>query len=180
MIQNNGRNGIRVASASHAGIEGNLIDNNKGAGIGVDISSSADIGIQGRSNSVQNNAGGGITVGLSSSARISGNVIANNTGHGVQIRRASQADVGNNTINGHNFDGIRVEENSALNLFPSPANTGNNGQFGIRCLTGGYAIGSIGTLNGTSGQKSFGITVALTENPAITVNSEGCIDRTSP
>jgi parallel beta-helix repeat protein len=177
-IQNNGREGIRVASASHAGIEGNVIGNNAGGGILVDISSSADIGVRGFSNTIQNNTAGGISVGRSSSARISVAVISNNTGNGVQIRQASQADVGNNTINANSADGIRVEENSGLNL--GPANSGSNGAFGIRCLTGSYATGSIDGLTGTSGQKSFGTTVTLTENSAVTVNSEGCIDRTTP
>jgi parallel beta-helix repeat protein len=182
-IQNNGRDGIRVFGSSYAGIEGNVIDNNTGRGVIVDTSSTVEIGVRGFSNTIQNNAGGGIGLSRSSSARILAAVISNNTGNGVQISRASQADVGNNTINANTGDGIRVEENSGLNLNlvpAAPANSGSNGQFGIRCRIGGYANGSIGSLTGSSGQKDFGTTVTLTENSAVTVNSEGCIDRTTP
>jgi parallel beta-helix repeat protein len=178
-IQNNGRGGINVTNASHAGIEGNIIENNTGSGIAADKSASVEVGVRGFSNSIQNNTGGGILLRRSSGGRIFVAVISNNTGIGVQISQASQADVGNNTINGNSSDGIRVQENSGLNLL-TPANSGSNGVFGIRCLTGSYATGSIDGLTGTSGQKSFGTTVTLTENPAVTVNSEGCIDRTTP
>ena len=156
-IQNNGNGGIRIGAGSHAGIEGNVIGNNTGAGISVDNSSSAVIGVLGFSNTIQNNTGGGVVLRRSSGARILAAVISNNTGNGVQISRASQADVGSNTINGNTEDGIRVEENSGLNLFPSP-NRGSNTQFGIRCSIGGYATGSIGTLTGTSGATSFDAT----------------------
>ncbi len=178
-IKNNGNGGIRALDASHVGIEGNFIESNIGVGISIDTSSSAEIGVRGFSNNIQNNTGGGVLLRRSSSARILAAVISNNTGNGVHISRGSQGDVGSNTINANTGDGIRVEENGGLNIFPS-ANNGNNGQFGVRCLTGGYATGSLGGLTGASGPKNFGITVALTENPAVSVNSEGCIDRTTP
>jgi parallel beta-helix repeat protein len=180
-IQNNMNNGIRVYGSGYAAIEGNMIAYNTNAGISIDTGSSAEIGVKGFINRIQNNTGGGIVVSRSSSARIQAAVISNNTGHGVQIRRASQADIDSNTINANTMDGIRLEENSALNIFPSSNTTStNNGQFGIRCLTGSYAVGSIGTLVGNNGQKSFGTTYFLIENPAVSINSEGCIDRTSP
>jgi hypothetical protein len=201
-IKNNGNGGIRVLDAAHAGIEGNVIENNTGTGILVDISSSSEIGARGFSNSIQNNSNGGVLVRRSSSARILAAVISNNTGNGIQISRASQADVSNNAISANTQDGIRVEENSGLNLV-TPANSGSNGQFGIRCRTGAYATGSIGGLTGTSGQKDFGTTLtvstvdgavstwgpvadgdgttlSVTGPGSVSINSEGCIDRTTP
>lgn len=177
-IQNNGPGGIRVASASHAGIEGNMIRNNKGPGIVIETSSSAEIGVRGFSNTIQYNTGGGVVLMRSSGARIFAAVISNNTGDGVRVLRGSQADIGNNTIDANSVAGVRVEENSGVNL--GPANNGSNVNFGISCRTGSYISGSIGSLNGTAGQKDFAFGVTLTENPAITVNSEGCIDRTIP
>jgi len=178
-IQNNGNGGVRVGGASHAGIEGNVIGPNTGAGISIEGSSSAEVGVRGLSNSIQNNTGGGIAVRRSSSARILAAVISNNAGNGVQISRGSQADLSNNTINANSLTGIRVEENSGVNLL-TPANSGSNVQFGLSCRTVSYASGSIGSLTGGIGQKDFAFGVALTENPLVTVNSEGCIDRTTP
>jgi len=175
MIRNNGGGGIRVASASHAGIEGNFVEDNAFFGILVDFSSSADIGFRGLSNSVQNNTGGGIIVSHSSSARISAAVISGNTGDGVRIVQASQADLGGNTINMNNGTGIRLEGNSGVNL---SGNTGNNGQFGLSCRTGSYASGFIGVMTGAIGQKDFGINTIVP--PGVTINSEDCIDRTFP
>jgi parallel beta-helix repeat protein len=104
-------------------------------------------------------------VSRSSSARIITNTISNNIGgHGVIVFRVSHADISNNTIDGNGIDGIRVQDNSGVNLGRDtgtnpdelPNNTtANNTGFGIRCFRGGYADGRLGTLNGASGDKDF-------------------------
>lgn len=201
-IMGNGNGGIRILDTSHAGIEGNFIENNTGSGILVDTSSSAQIGARGFVNTIKNNSGGGVLVRRSSSARVLAAVISNNTGNGVQIRQTSQGDLGNNTISGNSANGVRVEENSGLNLL-APASTGSNSQFGIQCRTASYAAGTVGGLTGTSGQKDFGTTLtvstvdgtvstwgpvadgdgttlSVTGPGSVSINSEGCIDRTTP
>lgn len=45
------------------------------------------------------------------------------------------------------------------------ANTGSNSQFGLRCLIGAYARGSIGTLTGGSGATNFDATCINATTP---------------
>ena len=174
-ISQNGSDGIRVSGSSQVNIAGNTVGNNIGRGVFVSDSSSAsifaDLGATPSTttpNTIQQNGlvaarRDGILVQSSSSASISGSTISNNTGHGVRVVRTSHASVGGNAINNSGLDGIRLEENSGVNL--DQANTGSNSQFGLRCLIGAYARGSIGTLTGGSGATSFDAT---------------CINATSP
>jgi hypothetical protein len=72
-------------------------------------------------------------------------------------------------------DGITVTQNSGVNLrsegtaFSEKSNrteaTAANGGFAIRCSTGGYVEGALGTLLGSKGLKEF---------------DGACIDRTFP
>jgi len=155
--------GIVVAESSSAIIINNTIQNNPTAGIVVSDSSFANIGVTSSSstvtqpNTVQNN-GTGIIVGRSSSAQIVGNTISNNTGDGVLVSKVSHADIANNTIDGNGQNGIFVNQNSGVNLGKDTGSairdlpnttTINNGGEGLRCTTGGYVEGRIGTLNGT-------------------------------
>ncbi len=76
-----------------------------------------------------------------------------------------------NTINANGGDAITVGYNSGVNLISEPRRDGPNlttpgqpnGGAGIRCATGGYVEGPVGTLAGARGLKSF---------------DSGCVDRT--
>jgi parallel beta-helix repeat protein len=158
------------------------------------------------------NARDGVFVGRSSSAAIENNTISNNTRDGVRILRASQVDVSGNTISSNGGDGIFVLENSGVNIDAANTTTSNNTGFGLRCLRGSYASGTVTTggsgtagdrLNGNSGAKSFGATLAVTIAPGtgntsfgpvadgdgstvtisptgtVAINSQGCIDNTN-
>lgn len=174
VIRNTGRRGIQVGSEGLATIINNTIQDNAGEGIFVNENSTARIGFSTISdsvpspNTIQGNGGNGVSVARSSNARIVGNVIANNglgvTGDGIAVFFSSHADIAANTINGNGRDGIRVSDNSGVNLgrdttttfFDEPNSSAvKNAGFGIRCFTGAYADGRIGTLNGNSGAKSF-------------------------
>ena len=212
VIEGNTGSGISISRSSSARISTNSIKSNLGGGISVtdnstaDISPSAETGI---ANTIEGNGGAdpnrrdGVSVGRSSSARIVGNSIINNTRDGVRLFRSSQADISGNTINGNQQHGINMFENSGVNL--DLANSGANGVgpgfFGLRCRTGSYASGTIGTLTGTSGAKSFGATLTLTTadtspwgpvddgdgttltvtgTGTVSINSQGCMDNTTP
>jgi len=66
--------------------------------------------------------------------------------------------------------GIFVAENSGVNIEGANSTTSNNSGFGLRCLRGSYASGTVTTggsgtaadsLNGSSGVKSFGATLTV-------------------
>jgi len=208
-IQGNGI-GIAVQRGATAQIGFNTISNN--AGRGIDIGQSSHVRIGGLSdagpsgNIISGNASDGIRVAVSSSANIAENTITNNSnGHGIRVIRTSVATIVGNTINANTLDGIRVEENSTVHLDAVNNTSSNNGAFGLRCRLGAYASGSVGTLNGNSGQKSFGATLTVSTATAagdapwgpaadgdgtalsvtggpgsVKINSEGCIDNTTP
>jgi len=157
------------------------IQNNSSHGVSVSASSSGRIGFltfgdtAPGPNTIQGNGRDGVNVNRSSSAIILSNTISNNTRHGVGIFRDSHADVGGNRIESNGFpapvspatnDGIRVEENSGVNLgqpgvaFAVGGNTtaANNAGFGLKCRFGGYVRGTLGTLNGNSGPTSLDAT----------------------
>ncbi len=158
-----GMYGIVVAQTSFAAILNNTIESNPTAGVVVADSAAAYFGINSPSdtaaqpNIIQSNAIGVIVSG-SSHAKIIGNTISNNTGNGIQIVKGSQADIANNTIDGNGQNGILVAQNSGVNLgkdtgttiFDLPNSTAvNNGGNGLKCTTGGYVDGRLGTLNGS-------------------------------
>lgn len=168
-IQNNPQGGIIVNGGSSVDIgftgtpddrvpSPNIIQNNS-RGISISRSSVAQIGY----NTITNNADRGIDVTRNSHAQIgglsntgpSGNTVQGNGSDGVRVNRASHGDISGNAINSNGGDGIRVEENSGVNLDEANTTTVNNGGRGLRCRFGAYARGSLGTLNGNTGQTSF-------------------------
>ena len=174
-IHNTGNHGIGLHEHSSARIVNNTIQNNAGFGILVEEGSFARVGFllipdaAPSHNIVQNNRGGGIRVRFSSMARIVGNTINNNTGNGIEVTEGSQATIDDNTINGNGREGILVRGNSGVTLVSGPgifskpnSTTASNSGFGIRCETGVYIAGQIGTLNGNSGAKDL---------------AAGCLDR---
>ncbi len=180
LIQRNQGAGILVGRSSSARITGNTISNNTGGGVAINDGSTADIGpeagVSGGSNTITGNGGAGanardgVTVARSSSAAVEGNLINNNTRDGVRIFRASQANVSSNTINSNGGDGIFVVENSGTNIDAANSTTSNNTGFGLRCVRGSYASGTVTTggsgtaadaINGNSGAKSFGATLTV-------------------
>lgn len=180
VIQSNQAAGVLVGRSSSARITGNTISNNTGGGVSLNDGSTADIGPVGGEGGSPNtitgnggagaNASDGVTVARSSSAAVEGNIISNNTRDGVRIFRASQANVSSNTVNSNGGDGIFVAENSGVNIDGANSTTSNNTGFGLRCLRGSYASGTVTTggsgtvadsLNGNSGAKSFGATLTV-------------------
>src|SRR3990172_2089583 len=202
-VQYAGRFGINLDQSSAARIVNNTAQNNTSHGILVDESSSGRIGFLTFSdtvaapNTIVSNGGSGVAVVRSSSAVILGNTISGNTLRGIDVFRASHADIGANTINANGQYGIFLMENSSVNLGDTGiafdganSTTSNNGVgptgpfgpgVGLRCRDGGVARvrpgGNLGSLNGVSGAKDFGFTATSSENPNITINSQGCIDR---
>jgi len=160
--------GIIVAFNSYATIVDNTIQNNPRGGIVVTYNSFARIGFRSNSNKdpvpnfIQGNAFG-VLVGSSSSAQIIGNTISSNTEDGVRVSKVSQADISDNDIDGNGRNGILVEQNSGVNLgrdtevtffdHPNRSDEEGNGAYGLRCDTGGYADGRLGTLDGV-GKKT--------------------------
>lgn len=168
-----GRDGIQVHRGSFAMITDNTLQNGRD-GIVVHESSAARIGFATSTaahpgpNVIDSNGRHGIFVSRSSTARIAGNVIVNNgtsgTGSGIRVERVSQADIASNQIDSNREDGIRIVQNSGVNL--SSATTGHfldvvnstvspNVGVGIRGQIGAYAVGGLGTLTGTGGAKNF-------------------------
>jgi len=185
-IQNTGNNGILLNQDSSARIINNTIQNNPNAGIVVSENSSVRIGFltnqdtDASPNTIQNNSDQGIIVSRSSSARIVGNTISNNGlasgSDGIIVTRASQAEISSNTIDGNGRHGIFLNLNSAVSLgddtgdtifdLPNSTTVGSeNGDRGIRCVTGGAVDGRLGTLNGTNGATLFAVNCINSLNP---------------
>jgi len=163
-VHPSGGMGIVIVRNSYATITNNTIHNNSFAGIVISEHAAAAIGFLAPSdaaakpNNIDSN-GTGIFVSNNSSARIVGNTISNNTGNGIQVAEVSHARISSNVINGNGQNGIFVTQNSGVNLgndtgstiYDLPnSTTVNNGGYGLKCTTGGYADGRLGTLNGTS------------------------------
>lgn len=172
-IQNSGRNGILVVENASARIVNNTIQNNPGHGVSVSQSSSAHVGFltvdTGASpNTIQDNGAAGVFVGDSSSAIIVSNLIQGNTVDGITVQQVSHAQISGNTIDANGQFGVFALENSGVNLGSSPTplfdvpNDTTPGQentnFGVRCRTGGYAKGDLGTLTGIPGGKDIAAT----------------------
>lgn len=169
-IEDSGRSGILLTENASARIVNNTIEGHPGHGISVTQGSSAHVGFltidtPAGPNTIQNNGAAGVFVGNSSNAFIVGNLIQGNTVDGITVQQVSQAQISGNTIDDNGQFGVFARENSGVNLGDSPTpffdvpnqtTPGHeNGQFGVRCRTGGYATGDLGTLDGLSGDKSI-------------------------
>lgn len=117
---------------------------------------------------VRNSAGAGIVIERTSSAWIVGNTISGNKGPGIEVHRNAHADVIANVINANGGDAIAVSFGSGVNLRSEPRKDGpnqtaeENGGVAIRCTTGGFVAGPLGTLAGKQGAKAI---------------EHGCVDR---
>jgi parallel beta-helix repeat protein len=168
------RAGIHIDKSSVVRILNNTIQENGAFGIDITGVSLAYIGVriprvQALSpNTIRNNGGPGINIERASAAWIVGNTIGNNKGSGIVIHRNSQADVMANAINANGGDAITASHNGGVNFRSEPRSDGpnqtaeHNGGVGIRCTTGGYVDGPIGTLGGKQGAKAI---------------EHGCVDR---
>ena len=160
-----------VHGSGSATVVNNTIQNSASHGLLVTASSFALVGILttddtvASPNIIRNNGIHGINVSFSAAARIVGNSISDNIRNGINVDRGSHVTVADNTIDANGQNGIFVTENGGVNLgsdagvgiFDAPNRTSvNNGASGISCRVGGYANGRLGTLNGSTGQKSFG------------------------
>jgi len=168
VIEKTLQDGIAVDVQSHARIIRNTIRNIRNAGIIVNRNSHANIGFMtprdpGPSpNTIDGSPGtgpptrGGILVNRNSWASIVGNKIINFSRDGITVKTGSHADIQGNYINNNGGNGIFVLENSGVNigvdvsLTGTPfndTNTGENKKLGVRCVTGGYVTGRLGTLD---------------------------------
>jgi nitrous oxidase accessory protein NosD len=149
----------------HSGVDGILVLGSASAHIGVLRTDDATPS----PNSILENGGDGIRVLRASTARVIGNTLTGNRRSGLSVQQASHADVAGNTFNGNSEHGIRVAGNSAVNLadsvmglFTQPNKTTvPNGLFGIRCESGAYVDGPIGTLAGKNGAKDVSDTTCI-------------------
>lgn len=176
-IENASEMGLEVSQNSFGRIINNTIRHSGADGILVLGSASAHIGVLRTDdrvpspNQILENGGNGIRVLRASTARVIGNAIADNRRSGLSVQQASHADVAGNTFNANHEHAIRVGGNSVVNLadsamglFTQPNKTTlPNGLFGIRCESGAYVDGPIGSLAGKNGAKD--------------VSDSTCIDR---
>lgn len=170
-----GGRGIHIDKGSVARVLNSTVEGNGVVGIDVTGASYAYIGLRIprvpalSPNTIRDNNGPGINIERTSGAWIVGNTITGNKGSGIEVNRNAQADVMANVINGNGGDGITVSYGSGVNLKSEPRKEGpnetaqdNNG-VGLRCSTGGYVAGPIGTLGGKQGMKAV---------------EDGCVDNT--
>ena len=168
-VEQTARNGIQITRKSYVHMAGNVVQNNPRNGIEVQdgtvrIGSSLDEPPQPDPNLIQGNGGHGIVLSRVSVARILGNTIRNNRQNGINIEKLSQADIASNIIEANSQNGIQATQSSGVNLGTdtgtglenSPNTTGSpNGQYGIDCSVGAYAVGRLGSLNGVRGARNF-------------------------
>jgi nitrous oxidase accessory protein NosD len=178
-IENASEMGLEVSQNSFGRIINNTIRHSGVDGILVLGSASAHIGVLRTDdtvpspNSILENGGDGIRVLRASTVRVIGNSLTGNRRSGLSVQQASHADVAGNRFDGNAEHGIRAVGNSAVNLadsamglFTQPnTTTVPNGLFGLRCESGAYVDGPIGSLTGKNGVKD--------------VSDATCIDRST-
>ena len=177
LVVKNAGCGIHIDKGSIARILNTTVQGSGGIGIDVTGASYAYIGVfsarvqQLSPNIIRNNGGPSINIERTSGAWIVGNTSSSNNESGIVVHRNAQADVIAITINANGGDAITVGYNSGVNLISEPRRDGPNlttlgqpnGGAAVRCATGGYVDGPVGTLAGARGLKSF---------------DSGCVDRT--
>jgi parallel beta-helix repeat protein len=168
------RAGIHIDKGSIARILNNTVQDSGSYGIDITGVSLAYIGVRIpripalSPNTIRNNGGPGINIERGSVAWIVGNTVSNNKGSGIVLHRNAQADVMANVINANGGDAIAVLYNSSINLRSEPRKDGpnqtkeENAGVAIRCSTGGFVDGPLGTLAGKQGGKAI---------------EHGCVDR---
>lgn len=149
-IQNNPQHGIVVNENSYVRI-------GFGSGVGATESDPGP-------NTIQGNGGHGIHIQRASMARIYLNTIRNSGQNGVNVEKLSFAEIASNVIEGNSRNGVQAMQNSGVHLGTDtgtgnenrPNSTGTpNGQMGIDCSLGSYAVGRLGTLMGAKGPTNF-------------------------
>jgi parallel beta-helix repeat protein len=168
------RAGIHADKGSIVRILNNTVQDSGAYGIDITGVSLAYIGVRIpripalSPNTIRNNGGAGINIERSSEAWIVGNTITDNKGSGIAVHRNAHADVIANVINANGGDAITASYNAGVNLRSEPRKDGpnqtkeENGGVAIRCTTGGFVDGPLGTLGGKQGAKAI---------------EHGCVDR---
>ena len=198
-----GRDGINLRGAMGAVIEGNVLENNAGAGLNIHRiswatvkdnqirnngtfgimvyeNSNARIGFTENSqqmpnpNTIELNGNFGIFVSRSSQADIAGNTIRQNGGNGIQIDRNSQAEVGSNDISQNTGNGVNAAFGSGVNL-----GSGTTGRWQLQrnTSTAPNTRFILGCTTGGYAAGSLGLMQGTLGNKSI---ANGCIDVTSP
>ena len=168
------RAGIHADKGSIVRILNNTVQDSGAYGIDITGVSLAYIGVRIprlpalSPNTIRNNGGAGINIERSSEAWIVGNTIAENKGSGIAVHRNAHADVMANVINANGGDAITASFGSGVNLQSAPRKDGpnqtaqENAGVAIRCTTGGFVHGPLGTLAGKQDVKAI---------------EHGCVDR---
>jgi hypothetical protein len=168
------RAGIHADKGSIVRILNNTVQDSGAYGIDITGVSLAYIGVRIprlpalSPNTIRNNGGAGINIERSLEAWIVGNTIAENKGSGIAVHRNAHADVMANVINANGGDAITASFGAGINLQSAPRKDGpnqtaqENGGMAIRCTTGGFVDGPLGTLAGKQGAKAI---------------EHGCVDR---
>ena len=174
VVMKSARAGVHIDKGSIARVLNTTVQDSGAMGIDITGASYAYIGVRIpripalSPVTVRNSGGAGINIERSSGAWIVGNTISNNKGSGIEVHRNSHADVMANAINANGGDAIVASYGSGINLKSEPRRDGpnqsaqDNGGVGIRCTTGGFVDGPLGTLGGKQGAKAI---------------EHGCIDR---
>jgi Right handed beta helix region len=146
----NDGNGVSVIGSSHATLEGDVIQNNAGEGLGIENGSS-EASVSGAK--IQYN-GVGIFVGLNSTLRADGTQIVYN-GAGVSLFNSSVARFGRSTITNNLGPGVYVQDLSFA-LFLPRGNT-NTVAFNNTSTGGaGFDVYCEPKLSATRGAKNIG------------------------
>ncbi len=173
-IEQVGRHGIHIQRGTAlADVTSSVIQNNPQHGIVINENSYVRIGFGSGvgategdpgPNTIQGNGGHGIHIQRASMARIYLNTIRNSGQNGVNVEKLSFAEIASNVIEGNSRNGVQATQNSGVHL-GTETGTGNenrpnstgvpNGQMGIDCSLGAYAVGRLGTLMGAKGQTNF-------------------------
>jgi nitrous oxidase accessory protein NosD len=172
-IEDSGRNrmagsglGINVGQHAFASVVNSTIRNNWNVGILVHENSGARIGfvdvasVSGP-NTISGN-GVGILVTEGAQARVVGATIKQNKQDGILVERGSHLEFADNTIEDNGGNGVTVTQSSGAvveigaKTVQRSNRTGTlNAGFGLACSLGGYAAGSLGSLNGQKGATHF-------------------------
>lgn len=136
-------NGVFVSFSSADVNNGNIITNNREAGVAADAS-----GVSVAYNSITGN-GGGVSGYLGSILAVTENAISNNKSAGVVLSTNSTGQLSGGTIQSNLADGILLALGSKVQLVGPTINSTGNAGYGIECKDGESSVTDLVLLNGT-------------------------------
>ncbi len=129
--------GIKVINSKKTSIRHNVVENNNGAGIWIDISV---IDNELSYNTIKRNNGFGIFSELSNGTLIAGNLLIDNRNFGVAIADGDSSEVWNNTIVSANGKGFYVKDSPRLASSVQPGSPFYNNSRECTWITRGNII----------------------------------------